>query len=246
MRINHKFWQLCCTVILGLSSSVYSVSASAQESLEDRLDTYRDRVERLEDQASIENLQATFGYYFDKGLWEEAASLFSNDGSFEYGQMGVYIGQNRIERSMLLFGPEGLAYGHLNNHMMLQNVIIVAEDGETATGRWQGPIQLAKPGASGEWAVGLYENEYVKERGTWKLSKLHFYMTAKTDYDRPWLRGANPMVGQSALFPPDQPPSEVYRSFPGAYIPPFSFNHPVTGESLKDIAQPSDNVLGRE
>lgn len=246
MSLSKKIMQLCCTAIIGLSSVFLSAPGMAQESLEDRLDAYRDRVERLEDQAAIENLQATFGYYFDKGLWAEASSLFINNGSFEYGQMGVYLGKKRIERAMLLFGPEGLATGYLNNHMMLQNVIIVSADGNSATGRWQGPIQLARPGANGEWAVGIYEDEYVKERGTWKLSKVHFYLTAKTDYDLPWIRGANPMGGQSALFPPDLPPTEVYRSFPGVFIPPFSFTHPVTGKSLKEIPQPSDNVVGRK
>lgn len=94
--------------------------------------------------------------------------------------------------------------------------------------------------------MGIYEDEYVKEGGVWKLSKVHFYLTAKTDYDRPWMTGANPMAGQSAVFPPDQPPTEVYRSYPGVYVPPFSYKHPVTGETLKEIPQPADDVLGRE
>jgi hypothetical protein len=210
-----------------------------------RLAAYRERVERLEDQAAIENLTATFGYYFDKGLWDQAASLFSRSGAFEYEQQGVYIGRDRIRRAMLLFGPQGLAPGYLNNHMMLQNVIVVAPDGRTATGRWQGPMQLAKPGANGQHAVGIYENQYVKEGGVWKFAKLHFYLTAKTDYDKPWTNGAVPMEGASALFPPDRPPSEVYRSFPAAYIPPFSFDHPVTGKPLKDLPLAGDEITGR-
>lgn len=246
MHSNKKILSLGYVAIIGFLTIFISAPTLGQRSIEARLEAYRDRVARLEDQANIENLQATFGYYFDKGLWAEAASLFSDDGSFEYGQMGVYTGKSRIERSMLLFGPEGLATGYLNNHMMLQNVIIVATDGKTATGRWQGPIQLAEPGVNGEWAVGLYENEYVKDGGIWKISNLHFYMTARTDYDRPWVSGANPMRGQSALFPPDSPPTEVYRSHPGVYIPPFSFDHPVTGKTLKNIPQPTDNVVGRE
>ena len=231
--------------IAGLAT-VATVPAMAQQSAEARLSAYRERVERLEDQAAIETLTATFGYYFDKGLWGEAASLFSRNGSFEYGQRGVYVGKDRIRQSMLLFGPEGLASGHLNNHMMLQAVVIVADDGKTATGRWQGPVMLGEPNANGIWGVGIYENEYVKEGGVWKISKLHFYPTAWTDYDKGWGRSQLPMKGQSALYPPDSPPTEVYRSMPGAYIPPFSFDHPVTGKSLKDIPQPKDDVLGRE
>src|SRR5690606_1118532 len=140
-----------------------------QDTPEARLAAYRERVERLEDQDAIENLQATFGFFFDKGLWEDAADLFARDGTFEYGLSGVYVGQERIRRAMLLLGPEGLGQGYLNNHMMLQAVITVAPDGARATGRWQGMVMLAEPGTNGIWGVGIYENTYVKERGVWKI-----------------------------------------------------------------------------
>src|SRR5690606_22488388 len=102
------------------------------------------------------NLQATYGYYFDKGLWNEAAELFSRNGSFEYGQRGVYIGKERIRRALLLFGPQGLAPQRLNNHMQLQDVVVVADDRRTATGRWQGMVMLGEPGRNGVWGVGVY------------------------------------------------------------------------------------------
>ena len=231
-------------MVLAALAILAAVSAQAQ-TVEQRLAAYRERVERLEDHDAIENLQATYGYYFDKGLWDEVADLFTADGSFEYGQRGVYIGQDRIRRALLLFGPEGLGNGRLNNHMQLQSIITVAPDGRTATARWQGMIQLAEPGANGVWGVGIYENEYRKERGTWKIAGLHFYPVALTDYDLGFMRSALRMEGPSALFPPDGPPTEVYRTFPANYIPPFSFDHPVTGRSLKDIPQPADNVVGR-
>lgn len=208
------------------------------------LAAHGERVARLEDHDAVENLQAMFGFYFDKGLWSEVASLFSRNGTFEYGQSGVYIGQERIRKALLLFGPEGLGQGYLNNHMMLQPVITVAPDGSTARGRFQGPVQLAEPGQNGIWGVGIYENEYVKEAGVWKLAKLHFHPTAFTDYDRGWARSLLPMKGPSALFPPDRPPTVVYRSMPGQYLPPFSYPHPVTGQPLDRLPQAADSVTG--
>jgi hypothetical protein len=230
---------------MALLCALLCASSVQAQSPAEMVAAYRERVERLKDHDAIENLQGAFGYYFDKGLWTQVADLFTSQGSFEYGQRGVYIGKERIARSLLLFGPQGLSPGRLNIHMQLQPVVVVAPDGRTATGRWQGMVQLAEPGANGKWGVGIYENEYVKDGGVWKIARLHFYMTALTDYDMGWTRSAYPMEGPSALFAPDKPPSEVYRSFPGAYIPPFSFRHPVTGKSLKDIPQPTDTVVGR-
>lgn len=226
--------------------SVFAMApAPAQDTLQVRLAEYRERVARLEDADAVETLQATFGFYFDKGLWEDAADLFSRTGSFEYGLSGVYIGQDRIRRAMLLHGPQGLAQGYLNNHMMLQPVITVAPDGRTAAGRWQGPVMLSEPGASGIWGVGIYENEYVKEGAVWKIAKFHFYPTAFTDYDRGWARSMLPMKGPSAVFPPDRPSTKVYRAMPGNYIPPFSYPHPVTGKPLTNLPQAADSVTGQ-
>ena len=230
--------------VLGTSALFAAAPAGSQSSTAARIAAFRERVERLEDQDAVENLTAMFGFTFDKGLWDDAADLFARNGTFEYGQSGVYIGPERIRRAMLLFGPKGLAPGYLNNHMMLQAIITVAPDGRTATGRFQGPMMLAEPGQNGIWGVGIYENEYVKEGGTWKIAKLHFYPTALTDYDRGWARSLLPMKGPSALFPPDKPPTVVYRTMPGNYIPPFSYKHPVTGQPLTGLPQADDSVTG--
>jgi hypothetical protein len=215
--------------------------AFAQPTPQARLATYRERVERLEDADAIENLQASWGYYFDKGLWDDAVDLFAADGTFEYGQRGVYVGREHIRRALLLFGPKGLGTGRLNNHMQLQPVITVAPDGKTATARWQGMVMLSEPGANGVWGVGLYENAYAKVRGVWQIAKLHFYVTAMADYDGGFSKSPLRMEGQSALYPPDRPPSENYRAFPSAYVPQFSYVHPVTGKPIV-VAEPADSV----
>ena len=93
--------------------------------------------------------------------------------------------------------------------------------------------------------IGIYENEYVKAGGVWKIARLHFYMTALTDYDLGFAKNAIQMDGPSALFPPDRPPTEVYRSFPSAYLPAFSYPHPVTGQPLRDLPMAGDDITGR-
>ena len=210
-----------------------------------RLAAYAHRVELLKDKDAVENLQAAYGYYVDKSLWTDVADLFTAKGSFEYGQMGVYVGKDHIHRGLLLLGKEGPEPGKLNNYMQLQAVIHVAPDGRTARARWRGMVQLGRAGQAGQWGEGTYENEYVKEAGVWKIAKLHFYLTGFTDYDLGWAKSAIPIVGPSAAIPPDKPPTEVYRAFPGVYIPPFDYPHPVTGEPIV-TGEPVDSVLGRK
>jgi hypothetical protein len=217
----------------------------ALSSSDPRVAAFARRVELLKDHDAIENLQAAYGYYVDKSMWKDVADLFAPDGTFEYGQMGVYRGPAHIRRALLLLGKEGPEPGKLNNYMQLQSVIHVAPDGRTAKARWRGMVQLGRAGESGQWGEGVYENDYVKVGGVWKLAKLHFYPTGFTDYDLGWNKSAIPMQGPSAAVPPDAPATEVYRSYPGVYIPPFDYPHPVTGQPI-DIPEPADSVLGRK
>jgi SnoaL-like domain len=202
-----------------------------------RLESFADqqalKLARVSSLRAIENLQAMYGYYVDKGLWKEAASLFSDDGTWEFGQRGVYIGPDSVERGLSLMGPEGLERGQLNNYPMLQPIIDVADDNLTAKGRWRSDVMLARDG-KGRWGGGVYENEYVNENGTWKISKQHYWVTFWADYDKGFTGdGLIPMEPASKSNPPDAPPTVVYESLPNTYIVPFHFDHPVTGQPHK-------------
>lgn len=198
--------------------------------LEAVADQQAEKLARVSSLRAIENLQAMYGYYVDKGQWEEAASLFTDDGRWEFGQSGVYIGRDGVERGLSLMGPDGLERGQLNNYPMLQPIITVSGDNRTAKGRWRSDVMLARDGV-GKWGGGVYENEYVNDNGTWKISSQHYYVTFWADYERGFSpAGFEPMDPPSTSNPPDAPPTVIYESMPAANIVPFHFNHPVTGE----------------
>jgi hypothetical protein len=178
---------------------------------------------------ALENLQAMYGYYIDKGQWQQAASLFSHDATYEFGQSGVYIGNAHVERALSLMGPSGLAPGQLNNYVMVQPIINVSADNRTAKARWRSDVQLSADG-KGRWGGGVYENEYVNEKGTWKFSKLHYYVTFWGDYEQGWAAKPIPMDPPSTTLPPDKPPTLVYQSFPKLQIIPYHYNNPVSGK----------------
>jgi len=180
------------------------------------------------DYAAIANLQAAYGYYVDKSRWDDAADLFSKDATLEIAGRGVFKGQERARAYLKQLGE--LKYGTLYNHMQLQPVIHVAEDGNSAKARWRSLMQVGHLGQEARWGEATYENEYVKEAGVWKISKLHSYITFYVDFDKGWNKGAVPMLGKIPGLQPDEPPSVEYKSFPDVFVPPYHYPNPVTGK----------------
>ncbi len=194
----------------------------------------------LEDEHEVENLQRIFGFYIDKHQWSQAADLFADNATLEVGGSGVYVGRERVLAYLDSLGAEGQQEGILNDHMQLQPVVHVYPDA-TARGRWHHFSQEAEFGVSHHWGTGVYENEYVKENGVWKISELHLYSTMRTPVDDGWGVTAQPRTSPSETLPPDRPPSEDYQNYPAVYVVPFHYNNPVT--SPYDPIADSDVVL---
>jgi hypothetical protein len=203
------------------------------------------RAQRLNDEIEVTNLQHAYGYYADRKMWDDVADLFANNGTMEIGLQGVYVGQKSIRRAL---GPAGLAEGEINDHVELQTIVTVSEDGRTARARgtdlgMTGPPSPNGSGAAGTarlalWSQSIYENEFVKQidepgpepqRGTWKIKAVHVYPRFIVDAEQGWAKDAQPAPGPSRTFPPDRPPTEIYEIFPRFHIAPLHFAHPVTG-----------------
>ncbi|MCX7676726.1 MAG: nuclear transport factor 2 family protein [Alteraurantiacibacter sp.] len=197
------------------------------------------RIEVLEGTRAILNLQRAFGFYVDRGLWDQAAALFADDGTIEIGIDGVYQGPARIEEYLrrLHGGQEGLIYGQLNEWVTLQPAIVVAPDALSATARWRDLGMLGQYRQHAEWRDGIYENTYVREGGVWKIKSLHLYVNFVAPYARGWARlqdGEGLARSQASTdFPPDRPPTASYQPFPAVQVPPFSAPHPVTGRPVQ-------------
>jgi hypothetical protein len=75
----------------------------------------------------------------------------------------------------------------------------------------------------------VYENEFVKVNGVWKIHKDHVYTTFFTTYDPGWAFDSRPTPKASPKIPPDLPPTVTYESLPEVYVPVFHYKNPVTG-----------------
>ena len=212
---------------------------AAAQTIDAQIDQLTERVERLEGARAVRKLQRAFGFYLDRGLWGEAADLFTDDGTIEIGIDGVYAGKDRIREYLkrLHGGQEGLVYGQLNEWVTLQSAIHVASDGMSATARWRDYGMLGQYKSHAEWRDGIYENTYVREDGVWKIRSLHLYVNFVAPYERGWarLRGDEGLGRSEAskAFPPDRGPSESYALFPAVQVPAFQARNPVTGRPVR-------------
>ncbi len=221
--------------VTGPRSSLASATSSAQRRSgpEATVAQLEQRIARVEDADQIENLIAIYGYYLDKREWDQLADIFAEDGTMEISLRGIYVGRKSIRRALELFGPLHISRGYLHNHIQLQPVIHVSADGTRAWSRTRALSELGTYGRLGMWGDGVYENEYVKRNGVWMIAKDHIYTGFFASYDKGWESGLGGAPGESQQIPPDLPPSVLYDTYPGEYVPPFDYPHPVTGAPIE-------------
>ena len=165
------------------STSLGTGSLSALQTRIDRLEALTERVEAL---SAIKRLQHAYGHYSELGLWHDFADLFADTG------IGYYTpGALNREGIRSLFlkevgdGRVGLADGRIYPHISMQPVITLAADGRSARGRWHIMAMLGGYGTSASWAGGVYENQYVRENGVWKMQEVRYHPQYSGRYENP-------------------------------------------------------------
>jgi hypothetical protein len=225
VRLLHVLIAAAAVVALGACSTGDSAKLA---SLEVELASLRTQAQRADAYIDILNLQSIYGYYVDKSQWDQAADLFAKNATLEIAGRGLFTGQDRIREYLHQLGP--LEYGKLFNHTQLQPVVHVADDGVSAKARWRSFMMVGHLGKEARWGDAVYENEYVKEDGTWKISKLHSFITFYVDYDRGWNKGAVELPKHLETLEPDAEATVKYGAFPEVFIPPYHYKNPVSGK----------------
>jgi len=195
--------------------------------LADRVASIDAQASRIDDYNQIRNLQQIYGYYYDEALWDQVVDLFTADATLEVGGHGVHVGRDSIRRYFLGLtgGRVGLREGELTIQGQLSPVITLAADGATAQARWRVLIQDAVHGKEANWGTGVYENQYVKEQGVWKISRLHLFVRFYAPYEQGWTRATpalNARYGRSTA-KPDRASSQRYGTWPERFIAPMHY-----------------------
>jgi hypothetical protein len=218
--------------------------------LEAKINTLENKVKTLEDIEEIKKLQRAYGFYLEHWMAEDIIDCFADGPDTELlVAAGHYIGKENI-RDFFHHGKKGVEVRKAENpeflHQVIQlsGIVHVAEDHQTAQGRWYGfganafsaPGNKVNPG----WMNGVYEVDYIKQDDRWRMHKVHWCMTFHAPWgesfvpserrfvqkiDRPYQRNPN--------LKPDGAPEETL--WPSGFICPFHFDNPATGRTaLKD------------
>lgn len=197
------------------------------------------RLQRLEDVEAIDRLWNAYGFYVDKHLFDQVVDLFAEQSSAEIAQRGIFLnkaGARRMFIDGMGRGSIGLAHGTLFNHIQVEPLITLGQGGTTAKGRFRAMVQVAGFGGNTQfWSDGIYENEFVKEDGVWKISKLKFWPTYYTPFDQGWAGKQSDCInGDGSGMSPgaDKPSTDGAGVYPNVYFPPYHYNNPVTGKPV--------------
>ncbi len=207
--------------------------------LEEELSDLKKQLQILHDIEEIKRLQCAYGYYLERWMSEEIIDCFSDSpevsGTFVEG---TYKGPEGIRAYFGKSGEQPPEF--LHQVMQVSPVITVDPNGQRAKGRWYGYGSVAFRPLNGQIDPMImsvvYEMEYIKEGGVWKILKLalqmHYaYNTRRilgmAGDDEPAAPG-----GTMELHPDVW--AEYDYGYPSGYIYPFHFVHPVTGKPTSE------------
>jgi ketosteroid isomerase-like protein len=165
---------------------------------------------------TAQNRAAAYGYYLDRGMYDDIADLFAPDAQIDVAGQGVYNGTAGVRKFLGRYGAPGLEPGELNDHAQLMPLVSVSEDGTTALVRVVDLGMTGQHGGEGFWSAAI--NTFLLRSegdGHWRIQMLHVRPLMRADYEQGW---AHPLdarlpIGES-LFP-DRPGQPVDTSYPG-------------------------------
>jgi hypothetical protein len=194
------------------------------------------RIAVMNAEDDVRNLQASYGYYVDRRMWDDVTDLFARDSVYEVGSVGVYAGSKGVRKALERMGPAGLTHGVLNDRLQFDTVVTIATGGREAHARG---IELGMLGEAdkGEayWEVNVFDNRFVKEGGIWKIREMRVFPILRSDYSQGWGKSRIVEQAQTGALAPDRAVPAADANGQGPIIPAFRSANPGTA---KPVAAP--------
>ncbi len=210
------------------------------------------RLARLDAESAIRRLHHAYGYFMDYCWFDEVIDLFASDGEAVF-LSGVYKGRASLERLYKTFlgqaytgGELGPIYGFLADHFLMQDVITLSANGQTAKMRGRALLMLGSHESRANappqlppqvYEAGMYENDYVLEDGVWKIARLEYALQWQALYDKGWAHTETDLPPQVPVYPespigPDFLIETTRKVWPERSAMEMHFSNPVTGRPV--------------
>jgi hypothetical protein len=199
------------------------------------------RMTAIEDIEAIKKVQRAYGYYLEHWEEEQLVGLFSHspEVSLEINTSGLYEGYEAVKNSFN-FETHYTSYGGMKKPpgeflhilMPLNGIVNLEQDGKRAKGRWYGFGLVAQRRQGKLRAIiscGIWENQYIKEDGVWKILKLFWTTIFASPIEEGWVK--TPFLGNAPHKDSRPPgPNTHFAPYPSGYIFPYHYKNPVTGK----------------
>jgi hypothetical protein len=199
------------------------------------------RITQAEDIEAIKKLQRAYGFYLEHWQEDELIDLFSkrDDVTVEINDSGEFRGAEGVIKCYV-FGDHYTAYSgqktappeYLHLMVPISGIVDIDPDGKTAKGRWYGTFHGALPRGGMLRALigyGIWEMDYIKEEGVWKIWKLLFCDIFSSPIEDGWVK--TPFINNP---PAKERPAPVrgkdIKPYPSGYIFPYHYKNPVSGK----------------
>jgi hypothetical protein len=197
------------------------------------LEELEERIAVMTDESLVRNLQASYGYYVNRRMWDDVTDLFADDGVYEVGGVGVYAGKAGVRKALERQGPAGLSDGVLNDRLQFDTVV------NFAPGRREAFVRGIEMGMLGDiakdeafWEINVFANRFVKEDGLWKVREMRVFPVFRSTYSEGWGKSRIIETAQAGALAPDMPLPAADAGEQDRLIPSFVSVHPVTGVPL--------------
>ncbi|GAA0283493.1 hypothetical protein GCM10009127_26230 [Alteraurantiacibacter aestuarii] len=217
------------TVLTGRAAPAAEIAGRDQNALDLQADA-------LLAQNLAQNTVNAFGYYLDRGMYDDIADLFADDAKIELGGTGSWNGAAGVRAFLTRFGPAGMDEGELNDHVQLMPMANVAADGSMALIRNIDLSMTGQHGGEGFWQVTMQTFMLrPDDEGHWRIALMHYSPIMRSTYEDGW---SNPLSAAPELTQGGAPDGETrlgsldFRSTAYA-VPPLGENliMPARGEA---------------
>jgi len=212
------------------------------QDLEARVTALEKQSRVTQDIEEIKKLQRIYGYYIEQGMRDEIVDLFADgpDVALHLVGLGTFTGKEAVIGYFKSDYKDTPNSEKLTQVMQLSGVVDIDPDGRTARGRWYGWGGFALPQGGGirqMYLSGVYENEYIKEAGKWKIKVIRHCITYAANPKEGWVKPdrITAVDPKSVMVEPvPNIPDDTQPRYPSGYIFPFHFKHPITGKETNE------------